>query len=280
LTSAGISDAWIWRSIIAGVTIKRSNFVPTQQALSFNDLPALNSSPAAVRQKFNDLYKKNPDGISVNNETYFGAVTPAITEQYGHPCYKTLGEFNYVEAASKPPSDAIVGSNYATNDSDEEATITVTVEGAWSQTQSWSSETTTGLSFTEEFTIEGVFKIGTTFNVSTTVGQSKSTTVSKTASASVSVSVPPRSRKQITMVATMQQETLNFTAPISVQGMFGANFPDRVNGHYFWFNDAAQLLPTTSGQIKGSISNTSALHVQTTVGNAEPVSALAASSNK
>ena len=159
--------------------------MPTQQALSFNDLPALNSSPAAVRQKFNDLYKKNPDGISVNDETYFNAVTPAITQQYGHPCYKTLGEFNYVEAASKPPSDAIVGSNYATNDSDEEATITVTVEGAWSQTQSWSSETTTGLSFTEEFTLEGVFKVGTTFNVSTTVGQSKSNTVSKTASASV-----------------------------------------------------------------------------------------------
>ncbi|HXR79193.1 MAG TPA: hypothetical protein VN737_24675 [Bryobacteraceae bacterium] len=252
--------------------------MPTQQALSFNDLPALNSSPQAVRQKFQDLYSKKPDGISVNDETYFGAVTPAITQQYGHPCYKTLGEFNYVEAASKPPSDAIVGSNYATNDSDEEATITVTVEGAWSQTQSWSSESTTGLSFTEEFTIEGVFKVGTTFNVSTTVGQSKSNTVSKSASASVSVSVPAHSRKQITMVATMQQETLNFTAPISVQGMFGANFPDRVKGHYFWFNDATQLLPTTSGQIKGSISNTSALHVQTTVGKAEPVAALAASS--
>jgi hypothetical protein len=257
---------------------EKEDFMPTQQALSFNDLPALNSSPAAVREKFKSLYQKNPDGICVNNETYFNAVTPAITQQYGHPCYKTLGEFNYVEAASKPPSDAIVGSNYATNDSDEEATISVTVEGAWSQTQSWSSESTTGLSFTEEFTIEGVFKVGTTFNVSTTVGQSKSNTISKTASATVSVSLPPHSRKQITMVAVMQQETLNFTAPISVQGMFGANFPDRVNGHYFWFNDAAQLLPKTSGQIQGSISNTSALHVQTNVGPSEPIAALAASS--
>lgn len=32
----------------------------------------------------------------------------------------------------------------------------------------------------------------------------------------------------------------------------------RVNGHYFWCNDAGQLLPTASGQVKGSISNTPA----------------------
>jgi hypothetical protein len=105
-------------------------------------LSTLYLRPIPVRQKFNDLYKNNPDGICVNNDTYFNAVSPAITEQYGHPCYKTLGEFNYVEATSQPPSDAIVGTNYATNNSGEEATITVTVEGAWPQTQSWSSEST------------------------------------------------------------------------------------------------------------------------------------------
>jgi hypothetical protein len=54
----------------------------------------------------------------------------------------------------------------------------------------------------------------------------------------------------------------------------------RVNGHYFWCNDAGQLLPTASGQAKGSILNTSALHMQTTAGKSEPIGARAASSNK
>lgn len=250
--------------------------MPVQQALSFNDLPALNSSPQSVREKFKNLYNKNPDGISVNSETYFDAVKPAITEQYGHPCYKTLGEFTYVEGANQPPSDAVVGTNYAVNNSDQEASISITVEGAWGQTESWSTQVTTGLSFTQEFTLEGVFKMGSSFSVTTTAGESKSTTQSKSAASTVTVKVPPHSRVRVQMVATMQKETLNFTAPITVLGMFGANFPDRVNGHYFWFNDASQVLNSTSGQIKGSIANTAALNVQTQIGKAEPIPAQAA----
>src|SRR5215217_3974601 len=83
--------------------------MPVQQLFSFSDLPAVKSSPAAVRQKFQDIYGENPDGISVNSETYFDAVTPAITEQYGHPCYKALGEFEFASAESRPPQDAVGG---------------------------------------------------------------------------------------------------------------------------------------------------------------------------
>ena len=254
--------------------------MPVQQALSFNDLPALNSSPQSVKARFSQIYGKDPDGISVNSETYFNAVTPAITQQYGHPCYKTLGEITYTEAGTSTPTDAIVGSNYAVNEGNEDATITLTVTGEWSETQTYSSSVTVGMQFSMEITLEGVFKLGEQFNISTTVGQSNSQTLSKTASSSVSVTVPARSKKLITMVATLQTETMNFSAPITAQGMFGANFPDRVQGHYFWFADASQVLAATSGQLTGSIQNTAAMKTQTNIGAAEPLSAQAVAAKR
>ncbi|HEU4964013.1 MAG TPA: hydralysin-2 [Bacilli bacterium] len=245
--------------------------MPVQEALSFNDLPALNSSPDSVRTYFANTYGETPDGISVNSETYFNAVTPAITQTYGHPCYKTLGDFTYTQQASSPPQSLVLGTNYAINNSNESAQISITVQGEWSDTQTWSSESTTGLSFTETFKIEGIFESGTSFNVSTTSGQSSSSTSTKTISSTVTVEVPPMSKKLVSIVAQMSIETVNYTAPISVQGFFGANFPDRVQDHYFWFASADQCLNSTTGTIKGSVTNSNTFNVQTEIGASEPV---------
>jgi hypothetical protein len=242
-----------------------------QELFSFNDLPAVNSSPNDVRQKFNTLFGKNPDGICVNSETYYNAVTPAITQQYGHPCYKTVGQLQYSEGATGSPTSAIVGSQYAINNSSETVSISVGVTGNWNETTSWTTSTTVGLTFSEEISIEGVFKMGTSFSVSTTLGKSDSKSAGRSATTTATVPVPPKSKIKVSMVATMQQETLNFTGPIGVQGMFGANFPDRVNGHYFWFSDATSILPTVSGTLNGSISNTYAMSTQTEIGEVEPI---------
>lgn len=242
-----------------------------QEYLTWSDLTALNSSPSDVRDKFQSIWGDNPDGIALNDTTYYNAVTPAITQQYGHYCYKTLGQTAYSEGPQTSPTQAIVGSNTAYNNSNQPATISLTVDGAWSETTGWSSSVTTGMTFSTEITLEGVFKMGMSFNGSATVGQSGSSSVSKGSSATVSVTVPPNSKITVDMVATMQTETLDFSAPIQVSGMMGANFPNRVQGHYFWFNDVGSLVPQTSGTLTGSIQGTSAFHVQTHIGAAEPI---------
>ena len=73
------------------------------------------------------------------------------------------------------------------------------------------------------------------------------------------------------MVATMKTEKMDFSAPITVSGMLGANFPDRVQDHYFWFNDVASLVPKTSGVLTGTIQGTAAFDVQTKISPAEPI---------
>ena len=127
------------------------------------------------------------------------------------------------------------------------------------------------MTFSESVTLEGVFQMGMQFNVSATVGQSGSTTVNKGASSTVTVTVPPKSQVKVDMVATMKTETMDFSAPIQVTGMFGANFPDRVQGHYFWFADAGTILPQTSGTLTGKINGTAAFDVQTHINPAQPL---------
>jgi hypothetical protein len=241
-----------------------------QEYLVWSDLQALQSSPSAVRDKFGSIYGETPDGIALNDTIYYNGVSPAITQQYGHYCYKTLGEITYSEEGQQA-DQAVVGTNTAFNNSDQPASISLTVNGGWSETTGWSTSLTEGMTFSESVTLEGVFQMGMQFNVSATVGQSGSNTVNKGASATVTVTVPPNSQIKIDMVATMKTETMDFSAPIQVSGMFGANFPDRVNGHYFWFSDADSVLPQTSGTLTGKISGTAAFDVQTHINPAQPI---------
>ncbi|MGK6354590.1 hypothetical protein ACMGDH_05110 [Sphingomonas sp. DT-207] len=242
----------------------------TQEYLVWSDLQALDSSPSAVRDKFKSIYNKNPDGIALNDTTYYDAVNPPITQQYGHFCYKTLGEITYTEDGQEA-DQAIVGSNTAYNHGDQPASISLTVNGGWSESTGWSTSLTEGMTFSESVTLEGVFQMGMQFNVSATVGQTGSNTVNKGASATVTVTVPPNSQVKVDMVATMKTEKMKFSAPIQVAGMFGANFPDRVNGHYFWFADAGSILPKTSGTLNGKIKGTAAFDVQTHINPAVPI---------
>ncbi|MFN3851085.1 MAG: ETX/MTX2 family pore-forming toxin [Spirosomataceae bacterium] len=242
-----------------------------QELFSFSDLTAVGSSPQDVKSKFASIYGKQPDGISVNNETYFNAVKPAITQQYGHPCYKTVGEIQYQEGGVTSPTDSVIGTAFAVNDSDQESQIQVSVSGSWSDTTTVSYSTTVGLTFSAEISLEGIFKVGESFSIQSTIGQSSSSTQTKSATTTATVTVPPRSKKQVSLVATLQQETINFEVPITASGMFGANFPDRVNGHYFWFNDVNSLLPSVSGTAKGVIKNASAMHTTINIGEATPI---------
>ena len=252
--------------------------MPVQELFTFADLPAVRSSPAAVRQKFQEHYGgANPDGISVNSETYYDAVKPAITEQYGHPCYKALGQINYQPTNGRQPKSAVVGQAYAINKSNKDAEVAVTIQGSWEEATSWSSETTTGLTLSQSFTLEGVFELGSEFSLSTTVGESKSKQEGRSSSVTTTVTVPAMSRARVNLVGTVQEEAMTFTAPIAVQGVFGANFPDRVSpndsepGHYFWFLSAQEVLPQTTGEITGIIKHTSVFDTQTEIGAIEPL---------
>lgn len=242
-----------------------------QELLGFSELVALGSSPDSVRSKFEKRFGKKPDGIALNRETYFNAVKPSICEQYSHYCYKQLGGYEFTESTSLPPQNAILGSSMAVNNGDSEAEVSLQVQGSWSEQQSWSASITTGMTYSEEIGIEGIFKTGMEFSVAITAGRSGSSSVTKSASYTVTVKVPPKSQVEVSIVATMKKERMAFKAPIKVSGMFGANFPKRVQDHYFWFLSADEVLEKTSGEINGYVEGTAAFDVHAHIGQAQPI---------
>jgi hypothetical protein len=242
-----------------------------KEYLRFSDLDALGSSPAAVRAAFNKIFGAEPDGIALNDETYFAAVRPPITQQYGHFCYKDMGVIQYTRGPTEDHGQTVITTNFAVNRSDQSATIGVSLAGNVSSTTTVSSSVTQGMSFNAGITLEGVFELGMSYNMSVKAGQSSSQQTSSTQTASVEVSVPPRSMKRVEMVGRMKRQTVYFNAPIDVSGVFGANFPDPVNGHYFWFYPTGALLPRTSGEVTGTIHNVSTFDIQTEIGPAEPL---------
>nr|2ZTB_A Chain A, Crystal protein [Bacillus thuringiensis serovar dakota]2ZTB_B Chain B, Crystal protein [Bacillus thuringiensis serovar dakota] len=238
-----------------------------REYLMFNELSALSSSPESVRSRFSSIYGTNPDGIALNNETYFNAVKPPITAQYGYYCYKNVGTVQYVNRPTDINPNVILAQDTLTNNTNEPFTTTITITGSFTNTSTVTSSTTTGFKFTSKLSIKKVFEIGGEVSFSTTIGTSETTTETITVSKSVTVTVPAQSRRTIQLTAKIAKESADFSAPITVDGYFGANFPKRVGpgGHYFWFNPARDVLNTTSGTLRGTVTNVSSFDFQTIV---------------
>merc|ERR1711962_101846 len=134
-----------------------------------------------------------------------------------------------------------MGRDVAYNHGSTPATVSLSVTGSWGETVGYTSSITTGMTFSSEFSIEGIFKMGASFSFSATAGRSKSKTVGRSYTSTVNVQVPPKSKKRGSVVANMKTATMDFRVPITADGRIGANFPHRVRGHYYWFIPIGRL---------------------------------------
>lgn len=226
-----------------------------KEKFSFYDLQSIGSSPAAIKAAFNKALGKDPDGICFNSETYFNAVKPAITEQYGYLCYKEVGTPSYTSLGTQPGGDVVIGSTTAINESDAPANISVEVSGSWNQVTSWKVSQSVGLSFNTSVSFTPLFSVGGAVSYTTSIDQGGSKSSEYSVKYSVSVEVPPRSKKDITVMAKTRKESMGYELPIVIDGDFGANYDKKVDDHYYWFLSADEVLPFTTGIQKGTIDN-------------------------
>lgn len=241
-----------------------------QEKLSFSDLDSLDSTTDSIMDAFKDLYGILPDEIAVNNETFPIRNKLAITERYGHACYKMLGPFIFRDLEEPSINEITLKEQFVYNPNNEEKEVIVTIKEQWANIQSWTSKSITGLTLKSDLIIAGKFQSGNEFNISTFVGESNSKSTHISPSIEHSIKVPPNSKIKIAMIGTLITEVLHFQSIITVQGMFGACFPRMVRGHYVGFKSAGHILNKTFGIIEGSINNTILQDIEMDIKGIEP----------
>jgi hypothetical protein len=205
----------------------------------FDDLGAFSSSPEAVRAEFKRRYENmEPDGISLNSETRFNAVKPAITEQYGYWCDKVLGPVVFASNLL-PPSSELLASEIVQNTTNSEIEVEVTITGRWKELEMF---LLMGMNWSRSITLTGQYHDGIAFNENIPVNQRRVREPERASTTRVKVKVPPRSRVTVKMIGERRTERLTSRPTVTLEGWFGANFPHRVRGHYFWFESAASFV--------------------------------------
>ena len=244
-----------------------------EEPLKFSDLDDWGSSDSQVRKSFKDRFHSQPDGIALNKETKFNAVTPAITDQYKHPCKKAVGELDWDPESESTPTDVVLWTYlFVNHDTDEELIVDATQPVNWKN--SVSTTVGAGVKFaTAEETSIKLFSHEWTVEVSISFEHNWSREIEAGTTVTIHTRVPPLRQRRVEVSAVLRKTTLAYSGIASVSGMFGANFPKPVEKHYFWFMDEASILPTTSKSVSGVVHGAKHFNIQVVYHNDEPIPA-------
>lgn len=262
--------------MIKGITRQ----IISEEDCSFEDLEGLDSSPNDVREKFAEIYGKTPDGLAVNSEGYYSAVSPPITEQYGYTCTKVVGDPSFTPTGSTV-ENVLLLQKTVRNFGYSEITSKVGLERTWVESVEASISFTAGFTFSFTAGVEGIASAGHEFSFSITKGKTEKTESRDTISSSDDITIPGKSKVFVTSYAVVRKDKLDYTLPLSIHGHFGANFPDRVRPvdgstdteAYFWFQPVSNILPKTDGIASGEVLDAHRIDFKTEVGAAEPLTA-------
>lgn len=254
-----------------------SNGLMAAEPLLFSDLQGLGSSVDSVTKKIEKKFNATPDGFCINDNGTSGAYLyengTTVCTNYGWWCNKTAGEVTYQDGGTNKGSSTVLGTQIVENASDEEVTQTVTVTGVKTSSTTISSSITTGLELKASFTVTGVFETGVGFNMSTTVGNSQEDSNQWRVGETVTVKVPPNSKVELEIAGTIATSTVGFSFPVELtEGCyFGANFPHRVNDHYFLHVKGKDVLKHTHGTVTGTLTNVTQIDIKAKVSEATPL---------
>lgn len=249
--------------------IANSKSLEATEKLTFGDLEFYNASPAYIRQSFTDYFGTTPDGIAVNNETYYNAVTPAITEQYGKYCYNKVYTPT-IHNKSLSSYSSRVFETYATNGGPSVAHVEKTLAFTeatgtnWNITAGSSISLEATLGFHIPFTVDAESTLTVTGYLEGSTGGSASSAF--TFSDVVGIDVPAYSKQKLSLHFVLADGQADLWWPVELDGWFGANFPNKVQDHYWWF-----LSYTGSGTMVAHVTDHSSVRAYITIGDVEPL---------
>ena len=216
----------------------------SQVLTSWDDFKALN----ITKSMFSDAYKEKvgkgtkPDDVHLNDD---------FTMQYNWMSYNTVGETQVFDSNKKPMLN-VGNQRTLVNKTNKAFTQIVKLSATQSKAAEVYVTQTSGVSTTATISIKAnVFGVeigeefSTTFHVSNESGSKDTVSQSITISDQVEVTVPPNSQRTVKLEITWTAMKSQWKIPIDIQtdGRTGAQFPHKIDDHYFWSAVHSHLFP-------------------------------------
>ena len=217
-----------------------SEFNNTHSAVltNWNDMYVAGLNIKVIQDGYQKIFGVRPDNQHLNDD---------FAHKWGWYSYNYLGNINVTNVNIQPKS-SVSNERYLTNDGDNDVTHTITLTSTVSNSATTTVTSISEISTTASITV-GAEELGLgasfsdTFTFSNEVGSSHTQSTDITVGDTISVTVPPYSKKRVYLQVTWTSKTADWEIPVTIdpQGWTGVDFHKRVNGHYFWGVEHAVL---------------------------------------
>ena len=230
----------------------------TRPRTTWDDLLEVNISKNDVFEMFQSRFGQKPNDVYLNE---------GICIQYGYLCHNVLGEVSFQVQSTKTITNVAV-SKKISNDTSNQVDVKVSLKATEYKSASVTVTKSSSLSFGSKISVGSetlgiAAEFSTQFTFGNSVGSTSSNSTAIEVADLIDVHLEPNSKAQAELETQWTQMKENFTIPLTVSGLVGAAFGNRVEGHYFWFMHLPSDLDTSltglvdaAYNIKGNINVT------------------------
>ena len=205
---------------------------------NWNDMYVAGLTTKVIQDGYQRKFGVRPDNQHLNDD---------FAHKWGWYSYNYLGDVSIMNVNVQPKS-SVSNERYLTNDGDSDATHTITLKSTVTNSATTTVTSKSEISTTAKITV-GAEELGlgasfsNTITFSNEVGSSHTQSTDITVGDTVSVTIPPHSKKRVYLQVTWTSKTADWEIPVIIDphGMTGVDFHKRVNGHYFWGVEHAAL---------------------------------------
>ena len=217
---------------ISSLKVVRANGSSDQTTLTnWDDMIACGMPRASVENAYQSEFGQKPDQVHLNDD---------FCKDYGWLSYNLLGETTYYNVSITPKAD-ISGERFLENTTSEAYTTVVTISTTMSNSATTTVTNSSSVSVGQTITVGApALGIGSEFSqdftFSNEVGSSSTQSTEVTISDSVKVTVPPGAHYRVYLQVKWDSRSEEWEMPVEIDrsGLTGAQFPNTVQGHYYW----------------------------------------------
>lgn len=235
-----------------GFDVVRANGMNARTILTtWDDMIACGMSKGKVSDAYQKHFGTKPDQVHLNDD---------FCKNYGWLSYNLLGHTTYTNVSIIPKAD-ISGERFLENDTSDSITSTVELSTTLSNSATASVTSASAVSVGSTITI-GAPDLGIggefsqNFSFSNEVGSTSTQSTEVTITDRVSVVVPPGAKYRVYLQVTWEARSEEWEMPVTIDpyGWTGAQFPHKVEGHYYWaLVHCAEFSPPFLSKIKGKL---------------------------